>query len=297
MKKCLFFCLGSFSAAMANMDWTLNKGSADFHILHSYQGIASAALGTANASGQSLSDLAAKPLSIDTNQGIGIALSRQYLPSQIGGRLDLASFNYQGKHSRSALVLGNQNFNALQGFDEYGRSTGDFSAGSFSLGLEHQRSWGNWNLAGRMSWLNQHIQAYHSQALLLDGALLWQRSEWRLGAQLLHAGWASPFRNSDPYLPLEASLGSAWTRTWNPLIHTQILADLRYRNDEGYALPLGLEFNLGSYLSLRGGCEFKKDPSPTGGLGLHYNGFNLDYAIQGRGVLGLEQRFGLSKAF
>lgn len=290
-------CLCALS--FANMDWTLNQGQADFHVLHQWSGTRSAAMGSAHATGGGLNDLAQSPLSSDTTKGLGVSAQRVYLPKQIGARLDQGIINYQGRTLRTALILSNQSFNALHGYDDYGRSTGDFAAGSFGLGLDLQHRSPILSTAVRGTWFHQKIAEFQSQAFLLDGAASVQLPwELKLGLQFSHLGWASPFQTQDPYLPLELSSGISHSHQWNPLLRSNLLMDFRYRNDEGMALPLGSELLLGEMFALRAGYELRRHRSdPSGGLGLNWNHFHLDYAISSRGELGMEHRIGISKEF
>lgn len=285
-------------ALCASVPWSVSRGGADFHILHQNQNALSASLGYGGMALGRSSQLVSNLISVDTNSTL-LSISKLYLPAEIGGQITSALAHWQGRSLQAGVVMFSQSFDPIQGYDDYARPTAEFAVGHSLLGLDLGYNWNGLYLGTRFSWLHSEFADVSSHAFLTDLQFQYN-SPWEISwaLQAKNFGLATPYQWTDPVLPLQIQSGLAWEHSWNSYLNSALVGDVRYRNDEGLAYPLGLELDFLKMIQLRSGYEFKyKLYSPTAGLGLHFLDIRLDYAWVGRDVLGSEHRFSLTGLF
>lgn len=129
-------------------------------------------------------------------------------------------------------------------------------------------------------------------------------SDWTIGIDAgatvvftkdLHWGFALYNANApaigqiDEPLPQVYSTGLEYKPLNGVVVATDVVKDIRYPAE----LRFGLQYTIFDLLSFRGGTSL--EPSlMTAGLGVHYAGFQFDYALLSHHVLGVTHQFSVS---
>jgi len=203
----------------------------------------------------------------------------------------------------------------LEGRNDLGNPTGDFTAGDYAFSLS--RGFGLGPLAAGVSAkvISQKIASSGATSLAADLGLLYrfEGTPYSLGASLLNFGTKVKFEDESFPLPLTFKAGAAAAFSNRLLLALDVgvpnygAADARlgaeYRGIQGLALRAGYRTSPPAQSDALLGKGFGGTSGVSAmyglfvGLGFEYSGFDLDYALLPYGDLGSAHRFSLDYKF
>jgi len=205
----------------------------------------------------------------------------------------------------------------LEGRDDYGGFTRNFTASDIALSVGRGKAYGRLKAGAAVKYVGQKIKDSSANSVAADAGALYnlETAPVTFGASISNFGTRVKFRDESFPLPLVLRAGAAVRPAgWKTLLAAQL--DLP--NDDGASLRLGAEYSAVSGLRLRLGYKTSssadkdailgKELGDTGsgvsnlygffgGLGLSYRDFSLDYALAPYGDLGNAHRFSLAFKF
>ena len=195
-------------------------------------------------------------------------------------------------------------FGELQGRDRDGNETTIFRPYDLALIFSYARSFGN-SLAFGMNakFLREQIADETGNGVAFDLGGLYTFSDMPLsiGVNAQHAGPRVTFIEEAFGLPFTLRVGVAY-RLWNNAL--VLTSDIIRPSDNDIAVGVGAGYTIANILQLRtgynyqiGGNDLGAVSGLTGGFGLTFLRFHLDYALVPFGVLGLTHRFSLVANF
>jgi hypothetical protein len=232
----------------------------------------------------------------------GTQLAGQHLAYLESINYEYLSFVHQvapGKAWGSAVqYLGSGN---IQGTDISGNSTGDFSAHYGAYSLAYGQMFGDkLSLGAAGKWINAKIADVGANAFAMDfGAMYQWNKDLTLGAAVTNAGSKLKFIDQGDSLPLQTHFGA----TYHTRFHTDVSAEVVYRQTGLASFHTGLEWHPTEPISLRAGyrTDTVKGLSPlagfTTGIGIHAWGHEFAYAWLPLGDLGSTQYFSVVLKF
>lgn len=123
------------------------------------------------------------------------------------------------------------------------------------------------------------------------GGLYYLTSTFRLGFFVQNINRAS-ISNEKDHIPVIFNTGISYNPVNDLALNIAVEKDVRY----SYSVRAGIEYDLLEYISLRSG--FSDEPSQySGGIGINYSSFSLDYAVFTHTDLGLTHQAGLIVSF
>lgn len=187
------------------------------------------------------------------------------------------------------------------GFTEVGSfSTYDMALGASAAGPLYIEG-----LSGgaTVKFLRESLGDASSNGAAADIGVVYQGNverSWNVGASLLNAGIASKFSEAAVKLPLTLRVGASG----QPFSQWLFSADFVKRNDTSGEADVGAEVTPKRFFSIRVGYRYAmKSPDLggianfSGGAGLRFKTFSLDYALVPLGDLGLTHRVSLNFRF
>jgi len=119
------------------------------------------------------------------------------------------------------------------------------------------------------------------------GGLAYLTKQLRIGFSILNFSRSS-YGREDNQIPVIFNLGLSYSFTNNFIVNTAIEKDLDY----SAAIHFGLEYLIINYISIRLG--FSNVPNTlSGGIGINYSRFQIDYSVFTHQELGLTHQVGL----
>lgn len=198
-------------------------------------------------------------------------------------------------------LAGSVNFTSYGSFDaadKFGNVTGSFSANDIVFGVTYSNELDSnlyWGATAKFIFVT--LEKASSVAFAVDAGMIYRIPEKRLniGISVLHAGMQfSRFGDINESLPLDVRLGLNHALRGLPLLINVSLHHLADNEDNFFDrflnFSLGGEFNFGKYLEVRLGYDnsIRQNSAPnfdkklsgfSGGVGLKFEDFNLDYGI------------------
>ena len=195
-------------------------------------------------------------------------------------------------------------FGELQGRDRDGKETTIFRPYDLAVILSYARGFGN-SLAFGMNakFLREQIADESGTGVAFDLGGLYNFPEipLSLGFNAQHVGPRVKFIEEAFGLPFTFRLGAAY-RLWNDAL--LLTTDIIRPSDNDIAIGVGAGYTIGNVLQLRTGYKYKIGGNDlgaisglTGGFGLTFLRFQIDYALIPFGVLGLTHRVSLVANF
>ena len=140
-----------------------------------------------------------------------------------------------------------------------------------------------------MQFKNVNISGYGNAGSLFFnvGGIFFILPEVKLGF-LLENPTKSSYKNTVGQIPTTASFGVSACPTSDITLNSSIVKDVEYP----ISYRFGLEYSIYKYVDLR--CGFRTNPdSYTGGIGIKYKYFELDYSLFTHSYLPLSHQIGL----
>lgn len=205
----------------------------------------------------------------------------------------------------------------MEGRDDAGAATGDFTARDLAVTAGRGYSFGELSLGAAVKYVHQKIGGASAGAAAADLGALYRRdgSPLKFGAALTNLGTKVKFRDDAFPLPLTFRAGASLEVPGAPLLAA---AQLDFPNDSGASLRLGAEYRAAENFRLRAGYKTSSSEDRDAvlgtelggnaggvsslfgffaGIGLNLGEFTLDYALAPYGELGSAHRVALAMKF
>lgn len=209
---------------------------------------------------------------------------------------------------------------SMEGRDDAGAATGDFTARDMALAAGRGWAYGDFSFGAAAKFVSQRIGGNgggSASAAAADLGALWrpEGSRARFGAALTNLGTKVRFKTRSYPLPLLLRAGAAYELRDTPLL---LGAQLDFPNDSGAALRLGAEYRAAENFRLRAGYKTSSEEDRDAilgrelggeaggvsslfgffaGVGVSMGDFVLDYALAPYGELGSAHRVSLGMKF
>lgn len=202
-----------------------------------------------------------------------------------------------------------------QGRDEQRRLTGSVKASDLAFGAAFAHNFGPAQVGTQLKIIRQELAGKQANGFAIDLGILSATPFRRLsmGASVKNLGPQMKFLKESYDLPLTLSVGSAYHIT-GPLT---LALDIHYKpHQRQTVMAIGTQLFASNFVTLRAGYlsklaeavtnnqrsetnrgNFGSVSGITGGMGLHFKQFNLDYALTPFGELGNTQMLTLSTWF
>ena len=266
----LFFISSSFA-----VDFAVDKGRAEYKWLKLPQNTVS------------LSEVGFDQPIWNTDTTNTLSVERIWFSNVVDSRIDkiALSLPFFSQVVKFDAVLNSGE--TLEGFDNLGNPTSEFSTQFFGFGVEYQHSIDDLKASARMNYLYSELEAYSSQAFLMDLNLQYELANFSIFGRLQNVGWGGSYVAREIVPPL----GMRWgvKSTWKILEWMDLnpFAGIHYQNDEDVFYPLGLEFDIHKILEWRISWAQTEGSSRIGtGVSLHFNWIKLNYGFQSHEYLG-----------
>jgi hypothetical protein len=206
---------------------------------------------------------------------------------------------------------------ALEGRDDLGAATGDFTARDLAFTAGRGFDYGELSAGAAVKYVGQKIGGVSAHAAAADLGVLYRRdgSRVKFGAALTNFGTRIKFRSDAFPLPLTFKAGASAELRSAPLL---LAAQADFPNDSGPSLRLGAEYRAAENFRLRAGYKTSSSEDRDAilgtelgggtsgvaslfgffaGVGLYLGDFTLDYALAPYGELGSAHRVSLAMQF
>ena len=282
------------------IDWSVNRGSADYAELQIAHGVMSQA--RAN-SGVALVDPMENiaTLSVDSTRGGHLVASR-YLSS------DDFAFEFQNiswyQDSKWGVHARFGQYEDLDGLDDEARSTAGFGAQIHDFALSYSDQYQDVHFGVNTHFLNSKIATASSQALYLDVGL-WSTLLPQVDYGLIvgNLGRGSAYDNREITLPLYLQTGFAYALPLIPVFQSQVFADYQYQNDRGASYILGGKMAYQQFIAVHSAIPIYREDEElqyypkSAGLEVIFENLIVNYAFQSIDELGASHHMGLEIKF
>lgn len=275
--------------SFAQVDFSIPDGRASFKLLklqissraEGLSGAGSAVPGS--GSDQDQNPAVANPGWLELSAGM------KSLPEQFGTSVQHLSWRVPAWSGTVTGRMRYEGFQDLAGYDAEGRSTGSFSASTWTAGLGYARAWDSaWTLGARAAYARNTVGRWAGWAVVGDAGLRWTpRAPWSVAASLLNIGYASKVDTAKEHLPTTVVVGGAWR--FPTLYGWELvgLVDARKPNDEDLTVPVGVEGRW-SILVLRAGFPLLlEEARPSLGAGVAWENLKLDASVGWHAATGI----------
>jgi hypothetical protein len=200
------------------------------------------------------------------------------------------------------LSLARMDYGSIDSYSAGDVRDGNFNASSLGVGLSAGMKMGETLAVGStVRFIQESIESESATGFAADLGLQYTPSRITFAGAVQNIGTSMKMVQESAALPLTVRLGASTKILEEKLL---LSAGLSKPNDASAALQMGVEFNMNSLLTLRGGYKLVSGASDlgglvgvTGGLGVKFNRFNVDYAVTPFGDLGLSHRVSLMVRF
>ncbi len=196
------------------------------------------------------------------------------------------------------LSIARMSYGSIDHYTVANVKDGSFEANSLAAGVSLAGRIGDdMSVGGTLKMIRESIESESASGMATDLGLLYDLNGFTIGASAQNIGPAMKMVKDSFALPMTVRMGVS-----THLLNNKILLSGGFSkpNDSALALQTGLEYNLASFFTLRGGYKLTSGASDLGGLvgvsggfGVQFDRFNLDYAVTPFGDLGLSQRLSL----
>lgn len=288
------FLAAALPAAALQIDRT--KGEASFKFLKlplSPRIVALGGAGSALADGAGELDLNPAAPASDSGR---LVVGRGYPFSQFQATSSVITWSIPADGYRILVNARYLGFDKIAGYDDVASPTSAYGAHTLKAqagvaGMLRDLSWGaTVNFAG-----NSVANANYAAAMVNAGL------RYRVpggfcnglyaGLSVLNADFwdskAQDLNNADPFPPTAVQAGLAYSHAIGSQFAGAVAVDLRARNDEDRAWPMGAELSWRNMIIARVGFPVgEQEPAVAAGLGLRWSRFQFQYAYQGHATLG-----------
>ena len=273
--------------AVPALTFNAQEGETSFGFLKfslSPRSIALAGSGTALVN--NVADIDLNPAAAARDPG-GIALGQGYLP--FATTANFVSWNIPWNDQRITAQARYLGFDNTAGYDVLDRSTTAYGAHTLKFQAGTAGKLTGFAYGASMAYAQNNVADVTYSAGLLNAGLWYELpAGFSAGFSLLNADfWTSNAQDGSPIIPpTSVQAGVSYSRNIPGHTKISVAVDARKRNDEKFAVPVGVEACWQNILSVRAGYPISEpEASPTFGVGLHWLRYGFDYAYQGNAVL------------
>lgn len=299
MQKAVLVLILACHALYAWPSFGLAPGSTTLKYLKTATTARQAALAGSGMGLAQSTDVSWHPLAATFDSIAQVSLNQRIYSQHIGASLSQVSWSQPLGAWRIFAGGDFLQWDKLQGRDEFGHSTGEFGAGTWSVrgGLAHRSATG-WRQGLNIRYAQQQIAEFVSHAFLVDlawGYQLAQRLYFSAGA--FNWGWVGEFDKASETPPAELKAGLSY-RTHYRAFSSTVHLDLQRYVDEDPRLNSGLEIAWQQFIYLRLGAALGNHKNLYGtGLGLRTQQFSLDYSYETNSHTAANHSFSLAVFF
>lgn len=204
-------------------------------------------------------------------------------------------FNY-------GLSLNYLNYGKIQGRDEYGYETQDFTPYDFAIHFGIGKNISNFLKTGiAFGYAMERIEEEYGSSFLLSLGTKYtlpQNPSLKFGLSLLNLGTPVKFLKESFLPPIILKFGASYKRIKAPYLFT---CEVSFPSDHIPYLSIGGAYNIKNLFEIRGGFKSSFDSGIISafrfGFGLYLSFMILDYAITPQGVLGITHHVDLKFKF
>jgi len=201
------------------------------------------------------------------------------------------------------LSIGYLHMGKLEGRDEDGNSTSDFTSSDIVTTLSYgHKITGELSVGVNVKYINEKIEEENAYAFAFDFGGLYKTpiKNFCLGGTIQNFGQSIKFVEEPCRLPTVFKLGSSYSKTLigNPM---NFAMDICFLSDNRTALHMGTEYTYKNALAGRIGYESGSDLRDSAGLSLGLGltvtktqTYGIDYAFISQGILGNTHAVSLS---
>jgi len=233
-------------------------------------------------------------------------LSTTYSDLLLGGRLNVVKYGHPLSHGSIGFGVTHLANTNIEGRDEFGRPTGNFSAEAFvgTIGFARKIQ-SNCGIGINLKYIESRISSKKAASGAMDAGFVFRvpgQSLW-LGASVTNLGPGLRYDVETTPLPLTYALGVAV----EPLPSLRIVADLKHEPRSHQSdISTGIELAVVPQVAIRSGFVTGVNGSGAphftfanlqGGMGLMLSRFRIDYALSPFDELGVTHRLSISVPF
>jgi len=248
---------------------------------------------------------------------------RQYTVNYVDHLLDfqggqLAYTHPTERFGRLSLGLIYFSYGDFDETNEFGEETGrQFSASEFAMAVSMANVLGEgFDYGINLKFIYSSLESFNASAVAVDAGLIYtisQLENLQLGLAVSNLGFTiDNYTSTEEKMPLYLRFGFAKRLAHLPLLFTGSLNDLTLETGDFWdrlkRFSLGGEFDVSEIIKLRLGYnnDINRSVKPlggrnfggiSGGLGILWKKFRLDYAYSAYGDLGSQNRLGLTGYF
>jgi len=226
----------------------------------------------------------------------GVAAGQIYLPS-FSATGSFAAWNIPVDDYRITAQARYLGYDNIPGYDGNDAATAAYGAHLIKLQTGVAGSLAGFDYGASVAIAENNIadQTYGAGLLNLG---LWRglSGGFAAGVSLMNVDfWTSKAADGTSIIaPVTIQAGAAYSREAYRNLQVSVTADVRKRNDESVALPVGVEACWQNILSVRLGYPVaEQNAAPTFGLGLQWSRFGFEYAYQGNAEISATQLWAL----
>lgn len=282
VKKLLLFFALACSVSFAGDYWNASPGAATMKFLYLKSSPRSAAIGGAGvASPEGPSELSRNPLSALKANHAEIGLNQIIFSDNIDAHFTSLYYALPYKHFAFSAGLEFLGYGDLEGRDEDGFLTGEFSSSAWALqlGVGFAPNMFSWAITGRVA--SQTIDDETALGIFADaGASVDLNPYISFGASITNVGYVSSYESGHEVPPTALQSGITINIPRLSIFDAAIHGDLYRRSDSDMQFLTGAELSYRDILVLRIGYAVRPDTEDgvSGGLGIHFGPVKVEYA-------------------
>lgn len=301
MKKIFFLITFCALACFAGDYWNAESGASAMKFLYLKSSPRMAALGGAGvASPQSASELSRNPLAMLAPSVAEFGLNQIIFAEDVEASFTSLYYALPYKHFAFSAGLEFLGYGDLEGRDEDGFLTGEYSSSAYALqlGVGFSPNMFKWSFTARLA--SQTIDDETAFGFLVDGGVSVLLNKYiAFGAIITNAGYVTAYDSKHEVPPTALQSGITLQIPNVSIFDFALHADLYRRADSDMHFFSGLEIAYLKILVLRVGYAVRPDTEDgvSGGLGVCFGGISVDYAYEANPSLGGNHHLRLGLAF
>jgi hypothetical protein len=282
-----FSFLATYS--LAGQYWDVDPGGTTMKFLSTSVSPRSAAIaGAGIVMPAGISEVSRNPLATTTVTQSAIGINEVIYSEAVGANLTSIYYGLPLESINVSAALEFLGYGEIEGRDDEGFKTSSYGAFSWAaqIGLSNRFSIFNWATTLRVA--SQTIEDETALAILGDiGGSFLLNKYFSFGAVLTNVGYVSPYQTEEESPPTALQAGVSAKLPIASLFDFFVYADLHRRADTEMQWLFGGELNYKKVLVLRGGYSLRPDTESgvSGGIGICFDLFSIDYAYQSRPAL------------
>ena len=282
-----FSFLATYS--LAGQYWDVDPGGTTMKFLSTSVSPRSAAIaGAGIVMPAGISEVSRNPLATTTVTQSAIGINEVIYSEAVGANLTSIYYGLPLESINVSAALEFLGYGEIEGRDDEGFKTSSYGAFSWAaqVGVSNRLSIFNWATTLRMA--SQTIEDETALAILGDfGGSFKLNQYFSFGAVLTNVGYVSSYQTEAESPPTALQAGVSAKLPIASLFDFTAYADLYRRADTEMQWLFGGELNYKKVLVLRGGYSLRPDTESgvSGGIGICFDLFSIDYAYQSRPAL------------